>query len=58
MNIKVIQLNCRGFKHNKHLIHHLVDQEDPNIVLLNNTGLPDSFIKYYGYTTRQTTLQS
>ena len=55
MNLKIIQFNCRSYHTNRHLIHNLLAQEDPDILLLNSTGLPPSPIRYFGYTTRYTT---
>ena len=54
MFLKVIQLNCRSFQPNKHFIYHLIDDEDPDIILLNDLGQTHTPVKYFGYTTRQT----
>ena len=53
---KVIQLNCRGYHGNRHLIAEVLRAEDPDVLLLNNTGiLPTSrSIRHYGYTTQVT----
>ena len=50
-----MQLNCRGFWNNRHLISEAIELIDPDIVLLNNTGTPPRPIKLFGYNTRQTT---
>ena len=54
--LKVLQLNCRGYYSNRHLIAEVLHEEDPDVVLLNDTGVlpPNRSIKHYGYTTRTT----
>ncbi|MPD06865.1 hypothetical protein E2C01_102696 [Portunus trituberculatus] len=49
-----MQLNCRGFWNNRHLISEAIHSIDPDIVLLNHTGLPPKPLKLYGYNTRYT----
>ena len=53
--IRIVQLNCRGFWNNRHLISEAISSIDPDIVLLNHTGLPPRPIKLHGYNTRHTT---
>ena len=53
--ITIVQLNCRGFWNNRHLISEAITAIDPDIVLLNDTGITPRPIKLYGYNTRQTT---
>ena len=53
--ITLVQLNCRGYWNNRHLISEAIRSIDPDIVLLNHTGLPLKPIKLYGYNTRYTT---
>ena len=52
--LKIIQLNCRGFHNNRHLITQVLLAEDPDVILLNHTGIvpPTHSIRIYGYTTR------
>ena len=52
--LKIVQLNCRGFWNNRHLISEAIYSIDPDIVLLNDTGSTPRPIKLYGYNTRQT----
>jgi len=54
--IKILQLNCRGYHTIRHLIAEVLRAEDPDVVLLNHTGIPTPTrpIKHYGYTTRTT----
>ena len=52
--LTIIQLNCRGYYNNRHLIQEIIRNKNPDIVLLNNTGTPPTPIKYYGYTTTYT----
>ena len=52
--ITIVQLNCRGFWNNRHLISEAITAIDPDIVLLNDTGVTRRPIKLYGYNTRQT----
>ena len=52
--ITIMQLNCRGFWNNRHLISEAIRNIDPDIVLLNDIGLPRNPIKLYGYNTRYT----
>ena len=52
--ITIMQLNCRVFWNNRHLISEAILSTDPDIVLLNHTGLPPKPLKHYGYNTRYT----
>ena len=49
-----MQLNCRGFWNNRHLVSEAIRSIDPDIVLLNHTGLTRNPIRLYGYNTRHT----
>ena len=55
--LKEIQLNCRGYHNNRHLIAEVLRVEDPDVLLLNHIGVipPSRSIKHYGFTTHTTT---
>lgn len=54
--LKVLQLNCRGYHGNRHLIAETLRSEDPDVALLNDIGIlhQDRPIRHYGYTSRST----
>lgn len=51
-----MQLNCRGYHNNRHLLANTIVSENPDVVLLNDIGVlpPTRTVKHYGYTTRHT----
>ncbi|MPC41296.1 hypothetical protein E2C01_034884 [Portunus trituberculatus] len=50
-----MQLNCRNYWNSRHHVSVTIRSIDPDIVLLNHTGLTHKHIKLYGYNTRYTT---
>lgn len=53
--LKIIQFNCLSYNTSKLFIKAYLEEEHPDILLLNSTGLPNTPIKHYGYTTKYTT---
>ena len=58
--MKVLQLNCRGYYNNRHLISEVLHAEDPDVILLNDIGIlpPTHHIRQYGYTSYATATQA
>ena len=55
MFLRVLQLNTRHYYTNRHILATLIQDTNPDIVLLNSTCTRhDQKIKHYGYTSRQT----
>lgn len=51
--LKIIHLKCRSFHNNINLISHLIEQQQHD-TLLNNTAIPPTPIKYFGFDTKYT----
>ena len=52
--LKIVQVNVRHFYNNRHLIYDFLEQENPDVVLLNGTAITNGYkIRFYGYTSRQ-----
>ena len=50
-----MQLSCRGFWNNRHIVSEAIRSINPDIVFFNHTGLPLNPITLYGYNTRHST---
>lgn len=50
--LNIMQFNCRSYYSNRHIIAQLLQEHNPDILLLNST-LTNKAIKHFGYTSRQ-----